>query len=153
MVLRQNLSLNLTRAIPQPRSEVRRILSGLGYGGPLRTTEEFENSTRVAVKNQNVQAVQLLIDLGADISAMSPSPEPILFQAIRNNDPAMTTLLINHGANMHNSVKGNTPLQLAAARNAKDVVLCLEHHGAKWDFEGRVWQVLAQIGDFFLPRG
>jgi ankyrin repeat protein len=41
----------------------------------------------------------------------------------------MVTLLIDHGANIHNSVKGNTPLQLAAACNAKDVMLCLEHRG------------------------
>jgi len=119
----------------------------------LRTTEDFENATRVAVKNQSAQAVQLLIVLGADISAISPSPEPVLFQAIRNNDRAMVTVLIDHGANIHNSVKGNTPLQPAAACNAKDVMLCLEHRGAKWDFEARAWQFFSQIGDHFRPRG
>ena len=84
---------------------------------------------------------------------MSPSPEPVLFEAIRKNDRATATLLIDHGANIHNSVNGNTPLQLAAACNAKDVVLCLEHRGAKWDFEGRLWQFLSKIGDPFGPRG
>jgi hypothetical protein len=73
------------------------------------------------VRRNNLAAVRVLLQHGADVNASAPLKKPILVVAQRSLDSV--ELLVEHGADLQErDFKGNTPLHLAAAAGKLDVV-------------------------------
>lgn len=96
-------------------------LEGDNYGIPLKK----------ATVDGNVEVIRLLVSHGADINAVVQGI-PVLHEAIFNRQLEAVSVLLDLGAhiNISDHVRG-TPLQLAKAMYASDLIHLLRTHGAQ----------------------
>ena len=79
-----------------------------------------------AAMHGNAQAVQAALDRGADVNARQTDGSTALHWAVRNDDVALTALLINHRADTEVANRtGATPLRLAAINGSAQVSAAL----------------------------
>jgi hypothetical protein len=91
-----------------------RISSG---GDPTRSGALF-----IATTQGHIQAVRLLLDLGADPNAKDSRGNGALEYALRNRNTALVRLLVSHGASLakHSRNHWRQQLQAALAEAAHD---------------------------------
>ena len=105
---------------------------------------ELEN----AVRQNDLKAVQALLDAGVDPNAPLRYGYTAVFHAVDHNRLDMVKLLLRHGAHVHHEETffHATPLESALQNGHRDMVLLLLEHGP-----GRLDKVL-QSGDLELVR-
>jgi hypothetical protein len=99
----------------------------------LLSERDFNEATALhhAASAGNVQALRLLIDLGADINAKNISESTPLHFAAAHNHPKTISLLMEHGAELN--VKNDaeyTPLDIARLYGCVDAIKELLDYGA-----------------------
>jgi ankyrin repeat protein len=101
-----------------------------------------------AVRHDNVELVQILLDAGADTEARWRGYTPLALAAIKGNVPA-TRLLLRAGANPDRAnVEGDAPLHAAIRKGHTDVVraLAASHPDfRRYDRDGRTPLALATM--------
>lgn len=113
------------------------LKSYLDAGGAIDALYDDGKTTLLnyAVREQNMKAVQLLIERGADINLSSKGKTPLI-NAVIKNDMRMLHFLLNSGADMSATVnKGNTALILASKSGRIDCVRMLVEHGADVEYK------------------
>jgi len=108
----------------------------LDAGGEIDALYDDGKTTLLnyAVREQNMKAVQLLIDRGADVNLSSKGKTPLI-NAVIKNDMRILHYLLNSGADMDATVnKGNTALILASKTGRLDCVRMLVEHGADVEY-------------------
>lgn len=94
-----------------------------------------ETPLMLAVKNNNIEVVKLLISKGADVNAIDEFGRSALFFAVSKDNIAIAKILINNGADVNIESKLNqTALMLAIDKNNKDMINLLTN-GDKNDVE------------------
>ena len=77
-----------------------------------------------SVINENLTAVQELLEAGADINAENNFGWMVLHLAARYNDhPSVIQTLLDAGSDVNGKVHGQTPLHIAAERNDNQLVI------------------------------
>ena len=77
----------------------------------------------LAVNNNNIEVVKLLISKGADVNAIDEFDRSALFFAVSNDNIGIAKVLINNGADVNIESKlRQTPLMLAVDKNNKDMI-------------------------------
>ena len=84
---------------------------------------------RAFVDRGDVATIRSMIDAGLDMAVFTAGPKPILFDALRLDDPQMATLLVERGVDVHVSRKGFTALFYAASRAHLDLIRTLLARG------------------------
>ena len=84
-----------------------------------------------AVDNGNPEAVQFLLDRGADPNLQNKKGQTPLHYAAYNNNPKIAKYLIDHGADINARDKsGQTPIQLTNNKIIKKIILSKSLYGA-----------------------
>lgn len=83
----------------------------------------YSNSIKIAVENGNKEIVSLLIESGADINKENP-----LVIAVRNNNKEIVELLLENGAKVNFILDGKSLLDMASD---KEIIRILKKNGAK----------------------
>lgn len=89
----------------------------------------------LACTNKNIEIINLLINLGADINITDVMEnETPLFSSIRFNNPIVAKILIKAGADVNiKTIDGDTAIRCAIQQNMIDVVDLLIQHGAEYE--------------------
>ncbi len=107
-----------------------------------------ETPLMVAAKADFPEAMQLLLDKGADVTRLSNFRETALHFAARHYTVETIHILLDHGADINAPDRiGQTALHIAAHHNRRDVVKTLVAHGANpllKDQRGRTPDLLCQ---------
>src|SRR5271157_2263592 len=84
-----------------------------------------------AVLACDVREVRRLLKAGADPNAMDPGDDagPINYSV--NSTPEIVQLLLDHGADVNVSARGNMPLAMAEARGKTEIAAILRSAGAQ----------------------
>jgi ankyrin repeat protein len=93
-----------------------------------------ETALHKAVKNRNIEGVELLISKGADINAKDGARNQItpLHLAVQNRDKLMVELLVAKGADVRaRDTTGNTPLRIAETNGYTEIVELLRRGATK----------------------
>jgi ankyrin repeat protein len=102
----------------------------------IDTPDPSDGSTLLhwACRHDNVEAVNLLIELGADVNASMNDGSTCLFQACvaRCHQIAIMKRLLDEGAQIERKLGNVTPLAHACSLNNHAVVSYLLNRGAKW---------------------
>ena len=81
-----------------------------------------------AVKRNNVEFVNLLIENGADINEFSYNGNTPLLQAIDNDNIEIIKLLIDNGVNLNQyNNEGKLPLEIAKEKNNTEIISLIEN--------------------------
>ncbi len=126
---------DLLKSISSGQTEV--LETFLDAGAEINALYNNDKTTLLnyAVREQNLKAVQMLIDRGADINLASKEKTPLI-NAVAKNDLRILHLLINNDADLGAVVKkGNTALIIAARAGKLDCVRMLVEHGADVEYE------------------
>jgi len=113
------------------------LKSYLDAGGAIDALYDDGKTTLLnyAVREQNMKAVRLLIERGADINLGIKGKTPLI-NAVIKNDIRILHFLLNSGADMNVTVnKGNTALILASKSGRLDCVRMLVEHGADVEYK------------------
>lgn len=103
-------------------------------------------SLMIAVENGNLPMVKLLLAHGAHINVKDDDQETALSLAIYGHEPAITKILVDHGANIHDISYGSTMLMEAIQQINFPAVKILIQHGANvhaMDKNGNTTLILA----------
>ena len=85
--------------------------------------------------NGNANIVQLLLDRGADINALSNVHNTPLYLASRGGHPEVTRVLLKHGADVHiRGEDGRTPFETAILNKHVEVAQILSEYGAENEY-------------------
>ena len=90
----------------------------------------------VAFSNQNSDLIDVLVDAGAEVNALSPSSKltALSFAAMGNPNREMTETLIEYGADYdHRDGEGRTPLMRASEVGNRQAALALICHVSNID--------------------
>lgn len=121
------------------RAEVMKYLLDHGADPNIAANEEEECVTPIfiAIQNNNLEAVKLLLSYGASVNVKNLNLETPLHQACTNinsstnNYPEIVEILFKHGADIEAKTSGDyTPLHCASSHGALDIVKILLQHGA-----------------------
>lgn len=128
-------------ADPEPDTGHARQLAVAGDAALLELTAQQqhdltgESPLMIAVRERRVDAVEVLLDAGADPDRRNRSGETSLHLAV-GGDPGMLKLLLEAGANPNaQDAGGVTPLMLAAAAGQEDGTKMLRGAGARLDMK------------------
>ena len=102
------------------------------HGACLETVSGTEpvNALQWAVAERNIDAVELLLDMGMDIEKRCRRGYTPLSLAARSGDVKIATLLIQRGASIQTRCnEGKTPLILSSELNQVDTVKFWIEHG------------------------
>ncbi|MBU1396667.1 MAG: ankyrin repeat domain-containing protein [Gammaproteobacteria bacterium] len=117
-----------------------------GGVGPNARDYWGDSPLMAAVRQDNVELVQILLDAGADTEARWRGYTPLALTAIKGNLPA-TRLLLRAGANPNRAnVEGDAPLHAAIRKGHADIVsaLAASHPDfRRYDRDGRTPLALA----------
>lgn len=92
---------------------------------------ESAKALSAAVDCSNKEAVELLINHGANVNATTENGKTALIVAAENSNKEMLELLIKHGANINAADEsGYTALMVAAKHNEKEITKFLVERGA-----------------------
>lgn len=132
------------------------IIVRLGSSGPSRALADASGDDRRA-------DVLKLIDGGIRVDQPTGDGETALFDAVRNGDDELVTLLLKRGANVNvTSLDKKTPLLIAARSGRNDLARILLDHGAQVnasDRDGRTALMIAamrgnrDLAQLLLERG
>lgn len=87
-----------------------------------------------AIRDDSLQAVRLLLELGADVNYRFHEFRPALFAAACRKNPSYARILLEHGANPNiQDHKRHTPLQLAVTNVFEETSAALVRGGADVD--------------------
>ena len=107
------------------------ICSLIEWGGDLNEREEGETMLQLAVRENEVEVAELLIQSGAYVNALAWDESTALHDAVRYNRKPHTELLLNNGADLTAmSSEGHLPLHEAAMKGYVSIVDTLLNHGA-----------------------
>jgi ankyrin repeat protein len=118
------------------RGDAERLREILAEDSSLLDARDSDGSTPLhcAAWKGNREAVALLLELGADVSAQNSNGHwggTPLHAAAHGNQRAVAELLIARGADVNvKSCNGRTPLEETAIHNAAPVANVLRKHGA-----------------------
>ncbi len=115
---------------------VERVRAALGQGIPVDLVDDAGNNLLWrAVKADQMEVVQLLVEHGADADTRSPRGEHILFPAVRTGDKLLVDYLIGQGANPSSwdAKKEFNVLTSAIQRRDPGMVELLINRGARID--------------------
>lgn len=119
---------SLKQAIKKKDKELIRIL--LRFRGK-NTSYFYDPPLMVARRRHDLEIMQFLLDLGADIEESNDDGTTPLLSAVWNMDKSSIKFLLGHGANPSNSNKhGSTPLMSATIRGSNSMVQMLLKAGA-----------------------
>jgi len=113
------------------------LKSFLDTGGAIDALYDDGKTTLLnyAVREQNLKAVQVLIERGADINLASKGKTPLI-NAVAKNDLRILHFLINNDVDLGATVKkGNTALIFASRAGKLDCVKMLVEHGADVEYK------------------
>ncbi len=139
------LSMNTAFAEIQEKALLKSIKDGqiellikfLDEGVDINATYGKENYTLLnyAIRNQNANAVKLLISRGADMDTSSKGKTPLINAVIKNNLMIMH-YLIKGGANLDATIKkGNTALIIASKGGKLECIKMLVENGANVEWK------------------
>ena len=123
-------------AIQFRRESIARFLLVEGIDVDAQDYEVGTNALHYAVHTEDVSAVQILLDAGADPNIRTERRSTPLYLAAERNNMGMVRLLLARGADPNAPSKLNstgimgTPLQVAAWRGYSDIVSALLDAGA-----------------------
>lgn len=124
----------LLRIADRGNTEMARyLLENFAINNPAAKSSNGYSALSLAVINNNIELVRLLLDLEEtkkNINSISPKGLTPLLQAIENKNAEMAKLLIDAGADIYIRGKGDTPLTLAVFVSLYDVAKILLEHGA-----------------------
>lgn len=124
----------LSCSIQKPNIPMIELL--LRYGANPNYVFHFDGvyypSLSTAISSKNIQIVQLLLTYGANVNYITPNTNAIpLIHAIQKMDnDDIANLLIDHGADIHLSPNGVSPLYVAVQSNKLQIVERLIEMGA-----------------------
>ncbi|MFC1636429.1 ankyrin repeat domain-containing protein, partial [Planctomycetota bacterium] len=132
------------------------VRSLIEEGAMIDGTEEtyFVTALHRAATNGHKDAVELLLEKGADTEAKDSFSRTALYYASENGHIEIVKLLTAHGADVNTKdLNGQTPLDIAFSRGYKDIAALLLSNGAKSSIHIAAW-----IGDLatiktFLEEG
>ena len=131
---------------------------------PNVATPDGTTALHWAVHSSNLDAIQLLLEAGADADVSNRYGVTALFLAVTNGDIPVVEALLEAGADVNRAlIEGETVLMTAARTGNADIVRLLVEHGAdlesREDFYGEtalIWAVAenhAETVDVLLDAG
>ena len=95
------------------------------------TQSILQDMFREAIKNNRLEMIALLIDVGLNIQGDPASSSPLI-SATTNNNIALARLLVNKGADVNfKGYNGDTALKVAQQKGNKEIVGILKKAGAR----------------------
>ncbi|MFX0207905.1 MAG: ankyrin repeat domain-containing protein [Candidatus Hodarchaeota archaeon] len=76
----------------------------------------------IAVQNQNIDAIQFLIENGANVNKSDNRGFTSLHRSVEMGNTDITLFLLKNGANPKIKAQGHTPISLAEKRKQKEIV-------------------------------
>ncbi len=106
-------------------------LEGLLAAGQGTRTARAANALKVAIQQDNVPAIRLLLDSGVNIRGKQGNlGESFLSTAIHSASSEVVTLLLAHGADTNALDYGQSPISAAAQAERQDILELLHQYGA-----------------------
>jgi ankyrin repeat protein len=121
-------SFPLIVAVRKQHLSITRLLCD--YGADVKISDDGTTSLHKAAQNGDLEAMQVLLDRGADVNARDNFEESPSWDAIRFGKLEAMQLLLEHGAdaNSQNSSRWSIPHYASSEGNLEAVRLLLQHH-------------------------